>query len=73
MSFDEWVARSIPMTDSEKTFAWFAWEASAKAERKACIGDLEIVLLMAINGNYSGQEEAVQECLFALQERSNGY
>lgn len=41
------------------------------AERSACFGALEIVMLMAKNGNYSGQEEAVQECMFALQERSN--
>lgn len=53
-----------------KIIARFA-EFIAAEEREACYGALEIVLLMAKNGNYSGQEEAVQKCLFALQERSN--
>lgn len=38
-----------------------AIEAAIEADRKASIASLEVVLLMAINGNYSGQEEAVQE------------
>lgn len=40
------------------------------AERSACFGALEIVMLMARDENYSGQAEAVQECMFAIQERS---
>ena len=42
-----------------------------KDEREACIRALVVLMIEAIEGNYSGQEEAVRECILALQERSN--
>ena len=74
-AFYEWLTE--PQPHGVTTHEWnstrlkIAFLAGAKAEREACFGALEIVMLMAKNGNYSGQEEAVQECMFAIQERSN--
>lgn len=78
MTFEEWVNRSIPMTDREKNFARFAWEAAIKAERKACANGLNMTrseaLLMA--GEMTAQEwRTVLAVLVSLQSRmrSNGY
>ncbi len=43
----------------------------ATTEREACIKALDAVQIIADEGDYSGQSEAVQECIFAIQERSN--
>jgi hypothetical protein len=75
MTFDEWVERSIPMTDQEKTFAWFAWKAATGAEREACAAVCEV----KANENadkWEGDEakaasRMMLQCAAAIRKRSN--
>lgn len=41
MTFDEWVARTVPMNGAEYALVKAAWKASAESEREACAEYLE--------------------------------
>lgn len=75
MDFDEWVDRSLPMTDQEKTFAYFAWKAATEAEREACAKVCEAMMTDTILGGNkeynTGREMGATVCANKIRMRSN--
>jgi hypothetical protein len=72
MTFDEWVERSIPMTDQEKTFAWFAWKAATEAEREACAEVCESFIGEQPRAGFHGEyKQGAKNCAAAIRMRSN--
>ena len=61
----------VEWCDNPKCLDGCLAQKAIEKEREACIVALAPIKAIADEQDYAGQSEAVQECIWAIQERSN--
>lgn len=69
MTFEEWAAKTIPMTGAEYELARCAWEAATLAEREACSNVCENISGNEPSGH--GGRYGALDCAAAIKMRSS--